>query len=428
MLYKNWLIESSNVETPDCPPLKDDIETDCLVIGGGVTGLHAALKLIESGKEVVLLEKDQCGSSSSGKSAGFLTPETELDLGQLIETHGQEKARVIYDIPSKGVDLIVGNIQEHQFDCDFRKQDTLYFSDKTSHNKIIEEEAKNRKENDLPYELLDKTGLKTIHPGKGYIKAMKYPGSYGINSFAYCKEMKKLLLKKGAMVFEGSEVRTLKGNTAKTHLGSVKAKNILVCIDKMKTEFHEDFSRQYYHLQTYVSVSEPLEDEEMKAIFPDRELMCWDSRLIYIHYRPVGDNRILIGGSSPWVTYLPYYKHSPRVISSFIKKLKKAFPVIKDVKFNYYWSGMLDVTKDLIPMVDYDKNNRSIQYALGCAGLNWAAYCGDYMARRVLDPNIEDLTEFLGSGRKFWISANLQRILGKRISFFLNHLYEFFKT
>lgn len=426
MLYKNWLeIEYSDEKIPPLPSLREDIKTDCLVIGGGITGLHAAQKLADSGREVVLLEKNECGSSSSGKSAGFLTPESEEDFQKLIQRYGKEKAKIIYAIPSKGVDLILDNINKYKFNCDLKKQDSLYFSTKPSHNSVIDEEAEAREENGFPYEILDGVELKKIHPGRGYLKALRYPGSYGINSFAYCAELKELLLKNGVKIYEGSEVNTLEGNVAKTHLGSVTANNILVCIDKMKTEFHEEFSKKYYHIQSYVAVSEPLSDEKIKSIFPDGDLMCWDTKWDYIHYRPVSHNRIIVGGSSPWTAYLPYYKYSPKVISVFIKKLKKAFPVLGGIEFKYYWSGMIDVTKDLVPIVDYDKSNKSIQYAMGCAGLNWAAYSGDYMARRIVDPsNTDDLSEFLGADRGFLISNNLQKILGKRLSFFINHIYE----
>ncbi|HYU64706.1 MAG TPA: FAD-dependent oxidoreductase [Candidatus Paceibacterota bacterium] len=426
MIYKNWLqTESLSVKTLDCPPLKENIKTDCLIIGGGITGLHAALRLIDSGKEVVLLEKDVCGSSSSGQSAGFLTPDSEEDFQKLIQRYGEEKAKIIYHIPLKGVSLIVDNINKYNFKCDLRKQDSLYFSTKSSHNAVITEEAEAREANGFPYQLLNRAQLKKVHPGKGYLKGLRYPGSYGINSFAYCQEMKNLLLKKGVKIYEESEVHKIEGNTANTHLGTVTAEDIFICIDKMKTEFNKDFSKKYYHIQTYVAVSEPLSDKEMKDIFPEGELMCWDTRWDYIHYRPITDNRIIIGGSSPWTAYLPYYKYSPKVISSFIKKLRKSFPTIDDVEFNYYWAGMLDVTKDLVPIVDYDKGNKTIQYAMGCAGLNWAAYCGDYIARRVIEPDkTEDLSEFLEADRKFWVSNSIQNILGKRISFFINHVYE----
>ncbi len=429
MLYENWLHTAAlSIKTSYCPPLKDNLTTDCLVIGGGIAGLHAALRLVEKGKKVILLEKRTCGGSSSGQSAGFLTPESEEDMRQLIIKHGIKKAKTLYNVPFEGVNLIVNTAKKNNFNCDLRKQDSLYLSAKKSHDSLIEEETEFRKEMKLSYQVLDEKGLAKYHPGVGYRKAVRYSGSYGINSFAYCQEMKNLLLSKGVKIYESTEVTRLEKNTAKTHIGSVKAKNIIICVDKMKKEFDKEISRKFYHLQTYLAISEPLSDEEMKSIFPNGELMCWDTNLVYIHYRPVNGNRILVGGSSPWATYYPQYYHSSRIIEPFINTLKKRFPKIKDIEFTQYWSGLIDVTQDLAPIADYDKNNKSIQYAMGCAGLNWAAYCGDYLARRVIDPQkTEDLSEFLGSNRKFFVPIWLQRILGKRITFAISNLREMMK-
>ena len=426
MFYQVWWENSpSGIKTDPCPPLDKDIKTESLVIGAGIAGLQAALKLINAGKQVVLLEKSICGGSSTGRSAGFLTPESEEDFKKLINRYGQSRAKAIYEIPLQGVNIILNNIRENNFNCDLRKQDSLYFSNNVSHNDQISDEAETREENRLPYKLLSKSELMKIHPGRGYLNGLLYGGSYGIDPLAYCQEMKKLLLKKGVQIYENSEVHELRGNTAKTHLGSVEAEKILICIDKMKGKFNKIFSKKYYHVQTYVAVSEPLSVEEMKKIFPEKELMCWDTRWDYIHYRPIEGNRILVGGSSAWTGYFAQKNRSSKVIQSFIQKLRVAFPLLNDVSFNNYWSGFIDVTKDLVPIVDYDAENPSIQYALGCAGLNWAAYAGDYMASRVIDPqHTHDLSEFLGANRRFWVSNTLQSLLGKKISFFINHLYE----
>ena len=429
MLYENWLHTGSlNIKSPYCEPLKDNISTECLVIGGGIAGLHAALRLAENGKKVVLLEKRICGGSASGQSGGFLTPESEEDISKLIKKHGKEKAKIIYEIPFKGVKLITETIKKHKFNCDFRKQDSLYVSIRKSHDLKIEEEKETREELGLPYEFLNQKKLQKYHPGRGYTLGLKYPGSYGINSFAYCQEMKNLLLKKGVQIYEDTEVRKIEKNTAKTHLGSVKARSIIICIDKMKKEFDEEYSKKCYHIQVYVAISEPLNKKEMKSLFPNGELMCWDTKWNYAFYRPVEGNRLLIGGSSTLTGYSPKYIHTPRVITSFIKTLKKRFPEIKDIKFTHYWSGLLDITKDLAPVVGYDRRNSSMQYVMGCAGLNWAAYCGDYAARRLLNPKkTENLTEFLGADRKFTFSDLFQRIFGKPITFALSHLHELLK-
>ncbi len=429
MLYENWLQAiSSNIKTPYCPQLKKNVSTECLVVGGGIAGLHSALRLINSGKKVILLEKTICGGSSSGQSAGFLTPESEEDMRQLINKHGIKKARLLYNVPFEGVNLIVNTIKKYKFKCDLRKQDSLYFSTKKNHDKFIEEETNVRKEMKLPYQYLNEKGLKKNHPGIMYRKGIKYSGSYGINSFAYCQEMKNLLIKKGVKIFESTEVTGIEKNVTKTHLGSVRAKNIIICIDKMKKEFNDEISKKVYHLQTYLAVSEPLSDNEMKSIFPNGELMCWDTNLAYIHYRPINGKRLIVGGSSLWTAQHSQNSPSSKIIQSFIDTLKKRFPQIKKLDFNYYWSGLIDVTQDLAPIADYDRNNNSIQYAMGCAGLNWAAYCGDYLAKRVISPKeTEDLSEFLGANRRFFIPVWLQKIVGKRITFAISNLREMLK-
>ncbi len=429
MLYENWLHTSSpELKTHYCPPLKENLSTECLVVGGGIAGLHSALRLINNGKKVILLEKTICGGSSSGQSAGFLTPETEEDMRQLINKHGIKKAKLLYNVPFEGVNLIVNTIKKYKFKCDLRKQDSLYFSTKKNHDKFIEEETNVRKEMKLPYQSLNEKGLTKNHPGIGYRKGIKYSGSYGINSFAYCQEMRNLLIKKGVKIFESTEVTGIEKNIAKTHLGSVRAKSIVICIDKMKKEFNDEISKKFYHLQTYLAVSEPLSDKEMKSIFPNGELMCWDANLAYIHYRPINGKRLIVGGSSLWAATHSQENHSSKIIQSFIDTLKKRFPKIKKLDFNYYWSGLIDVTQDLTPIADYDRNNKSIQYSMGCAGLNWAAYCGDYLAKRIISPKeTKDLSEFLGANRKFFIPVWLQKIVGKRITFAISNLREMLK-
>lgn len=429
MLYQNWLITGLlHIRPTYCAPLKADKVCDVLVIGGGFAGLHAALRLANEHRKVILLEKNLCGSSSSGQSGGFLTPESEEDFAKLIKKYGKESAEHIYTIPQKGVDLIVATAHRNRFKCDLRKQDSLYLSSIRGHNKSIEEEAAMRQEYGFSYELLDQEGLERVHPGKGYLRGLKYPGSYGINSFAYAQELKNLLIRKGVAIYEDSEVHAIEGNMARTALGTVTAKHICICIDKMKEEFNQDISKHYYHIQTSMSVSEPLSPGALTSLFPTGELMCWDTRWNYIYYRPIYGNRLLVGGSSAWSTYDKSASYSPKVIVKFINELKERFPVLQPVDFPFYWSGLIDVTKDLTPIADYDPQNNTIQYAMGCAGLPWAAFCGDYIARRIIDSaKTEDLSSFLGIGRKHILGRGIQSILGKRIVFGLNHLMHLLK-
>lgn len=103
--------------------------------------------------------------------------------------------------------------------------------------------------------------------------------------------MKTVLLERGVQVYESSEVTRLHDHTVTTHLGSVTADKVIFCVDKAQPELTR-YSKNIYHAQTFLSVSEPLEDQDVKEIFPNEPMQCWESDLVYTYFRLTGD-RIL---------------------------------------------------------------------------------------------------------------------------------------
>src|SRR5579872_3400347 len=94
-------------------PLMHDITTDVLVIGGGMAGLTTAQKFRDKGLSVVLIEKNYCGAGASGKSSGFITPDSELSLFELMHIFGTEKGKKIWQLIGSGVDIIRNNINNY---------------------------------------------------------------------------------------------------------------------------------------------------------------------------------------------------------------------------------------------------------------------------------------------------------------------------
>jgi gamma-glutamylputrescine oxidase len=423
MILQNWWYTTLlNTESEFQPPLRSDIDCEVAVIGGGMAGLHAALELSRMGKKVVLLERNICGGSSTGKSAGFLTPDSELELSQLVRRYGKEGARSVWSIPVQGIEHIKQAIEEFDLKCDFRTQDSLFVGIGKSGAKDVRDEVESRQQLSFSSELYDTKELNKINSGQGYKAGVRYGNTYAINPLLYAQELKRVLVARGVKIFEGTEVHAINGHIAQTHLGSVSAEQFIVCVDKMKKSF-SPIAEQTYHAQTFLCISEPLEEADITAMFPQGELQCWDSRLVYSYYRLTGDRRLLLGGGSAVTTFSPADVTSPRIINSVISDFKKRFPKMKHVEFIQYWPGRIDTTKDIMPIVDwFDSEN--IQYVLGCVGLPWAAFCGTYAARRLFAPHTcEEYCRYLGANRGFLIPPWLQRIVGKMISFSINNAY-----
>jgi len=85
--------EQGTRPTRELPPLNGDRKTEIVVVGGGVAGLACAQALSEQGRKVLLLERDACGSGASGRSSGFITPDSEMELSDLVRRRGPESAK-----------------------------------------------------------------------------------------------------------------------------------------------------------------------------------------------------------------------------------------------------------------------------------------------------------------------------------------------
>jgi gamma-glutamylputrescine oxidase len=98
-----------------------------------------------------------------------------------------------------------------------------------------------------------------------------------------------------------------------THAGSVTADHIIVAIDKMDPSI-SPVAHEAFHAQTFLSVTEPLPDRELRILFLSGEQMhFWYSKLVYSYFRLTGDNRLLLGGGTPVTTYLRDAFDNPRV-------------------------------------------------------------------------------------------------------------------
>ncbi len=424
LLLQNWWYTTLMLTDADgCPPLMENISCDVLVVGGGMAGLHAAQRLAEGGKSVVLLERNICGGSSTGKSAGFLTPDSELELHQLIRRYGIEGGKRMWDMADIGIKRIVRNCKEHNLDCDLQEQDSLFLGIGRSGRTAVHEEAATRKAAGYESVVYESNTLRdVINHARGYSAGIRYKGTYAINPLLYAQDLKRTLLQKGVRIYESTAVTEVIGHKAKTHLGSVEAQHIILCIDKLKRGL-SDIAEKVYHAQTFLSVSEPLSTEEVDELFPQGPMLCWDSKLVYTYYRLTGDKRLLLGGGSALTTFTAVDVTSPRVINHVIANFRTCFPFLKHHEFIQYWPGRIDTTRDLVPIVDSDPHRKHVQYVLGCVGLPWATFCGDYAARKILEPGLNTHDQYLRLDRRFFIPDILQRLFGKMFAFSMNNAW-----
>ena len=409
---------------PLCPPLQKEIKCDVLIIGGGMSGISAAVTFIGKGLKVVVLEKSIIGGSSSGRSAGFLTPDSELELSQLIRRYGIEGAKKLWEVPVHGIELIKSHVEKYKIECDFRKQDSLFLGIGTDGKQDVEDEMSSRQSVGFTNQkLYDENSLKNILKSEGFTAAVRYDQTYGIDSLQYLQGMKNILVENGIEVFENTEVHSISGNTAITHSGKVTADQIVVAMDKMDSKFNQR-ANEIFHAQTFLSISEPLNDREIQEMFPTgEEFQMWDSTLVYSYWRLVKGNRVLLGGGNALTTFLKQAWYHEGVIDGVHSRFKSHFPFLKSLRFTQYWPGLIDNTRDLLPTIVKDSNNPSIHFILGVVGLPWASFSGNFVARNILneaDAEDQKYYDYFSDRRYFAFPMWLEKLFGKPILFSLS--------
>ncbi len=427
MLLQNWWYTSLLSKPYEkINPLAEHLHCDVLIVGGGMSGVSAAHAFVGKGLKVVLLEKNILGGSSTGKSAGFLTPDSELELSQLIRRFGVNGAKEIWEVPVRGISYIKRNVEQYGLDCDFQVQDSLFLGIGKDGWKDVQAELKSRNSVGFESKIYDEQELKKIITATGYTGAVSYQDTYGISGLQYCQAMKQVLTDQGIIVHEATEALRISDHTVYTHGGSVTADKIIICIDKMQPAFSH-FADDVFHAQTFLSISEPLTDKEMAAIFPSgQRYQCWDSTLVYSYFRLTGDNRMLLGGGSAFTTFLSKEDHSSRIIDEVIRNFKRFFPELNNLKFIQYWPGLIDSTRDLLPTLVRDEQAPHLHFCFGVVGLPWASFCGNFLAECVLDTNRHEQQkyfEYFSSRRHFAFPIWIEKIFGKPILFSLDNYW-----
>jgi gamma-glutamylputrescine oxidase len=406
------------LKRPHTECLRTDLSVDVAIIGGGMAGLSAAQSFAKKGKKVLLLEAYYCGAGASGKSSGFITPNSELGLADFIRLHGELGARMIWSHIESGVEHIRKNIKEYNLECDYNEEDSLEVANSRWSLKKIREEHESLIKLGFKTNFFSQEQLSSILSSKAYFGGVTYPGTFGINAFKYCQQMKDILVKEGVTIYEETPVLEFTDHEIITLHAKVKADFIVVCTDRFTPNFNR-LTKEIYHIQNFLMISQQLKEHEIRALFPNKNHMVWDSDLLYSYYR-ISANRLLLGGGSLLMAYNKYEVHQSLYnYHKLTKYFQKKFPQIT-IQFEQIWPGMIGLSKDIAPIAGPDKKSPSIYYIAAAAGLPIAAMLGNYSAAHLVDGS-DELKDYFSPYRSFLINKWLQTIIGTKLSFALSN-------
>lgn len=348
---------------PAQPQLAGSTAADVCVVGGGYTGLSAALSAAEAGYAVTLVEAHRIGWGASGRNGGQMIPGLRWSATDLVERFGQETAQRLFSVGNTARARVHDRIARHGIACDLRHG---HF---TAACKPADLTAMERELECLDYVMgYDAAQLVLPEQTAGIVSAKGYHGgiydSAGghLHPLNYALGLAEAARAAGVQLYEGSPVIHVTGGdrpTVKTAHGSVSARYVVLACDAFMGEVDADLGRYTMPVANYNIATEPLGEDRARALIPSGAAIS-ESRFVLNYYRLSADNRLIFGGGEK------YTPRPPRDVAGFVRPyMEAAFPNVKGIGIDYAWGGLVGVTMNRLPHFGRKGN---IFYAHGYSG------------------------------------------------------------
>lgn len=338
---------ASAIDMPSFPILDEDRRCDVCVIGGGFTGLSAALHLAEAGYDVVLLEGRRVGWGASGRNGGQLGYGQRKAQDDLEAAVGKQHARQLWDLFLEARTLVRDRIRKHDIPCDLR-DGSMNVAHKRSYADYYKGYAeKLQREYDAnTIHFLDQSEAREKSGSDAFFGGLIDTDGGHMHPLNYALGLARAARDAGVRIHENSLVTGYKAGppaTVSTTRATVSADFVLLGCNGYLGKLEGRAAGKIMPINNYVIATEPLGEDAASALIPGDESIA-DTRFVVNYWRRSADHRLLFGGGES------YSSRFPEDIASFVKPHMSAiYPHLKDVRIDYAWGGTLAITMTRMP-------------------------------------------------------------------------------
>lgn len=363
---------------PSRPAAAGEISVDACVIGGGYTGLCAALHLAERGYDTVLLEAERVGFGASGRNGGQINTGLRKNPMDLVALFGRDMAKQMFALAEEARALVRERVARHAIACDL-KRGSLYVAHKQRDPEWMAEEVDTFRDvfGYSALRLLSKAELEERLGSRRYFGAIADDGAGHLHPLNYALGLADAAKAAGARICEQSRVTHVAPGEVRTAAARIKARHILLGCNAYLGGLEPRIAGRIMPISNYILATEPLADEEARALIRDDVAVC-DTKFVVDYYRLSADRRLLFGGGET------YSAGEPADIAAFVRPyMLKVFPQLAGKRIDHAWGGRLAITMNRLPHLG--RLPGDIYFAQGYSGQGVALAClaGKLMAEAI---------------------------------------------
>ncbi|PKP88272.1 MAG: FAD-binding oxidoreductase [Alphaproteobacteria bacterium HGW-Alphaproteobacteria-17] len=322
-----------------------DYACDVAVIGGGFTGLSAALACAERGFSVILIEAEHVGFGASGRNGGQLIPGLRWAASELEAEFGGERADALFDLCWRD-NRVKARIEKHGIECDLKaghleaawtsadfdamRREADYLAARFGYDSQVVAKA------DMGAHIASPLYHGGIHdPQGGHFHPLNY--ALGLARAAKAAGVRILEGRRADLIHDFDPGELFIGDA------TIQARYFIDATDSWIGDLEPDLGRYTVPIMNYNIATAPLAESD--ALLPSDAAVA-DSRFVLNYFRLSADKRLIFGGGER------YSQTPPRDIAAFVRPfMAQVFPQIADARIDYGWGGAVAVTMNRLPHI-----------------------------------------------------------------------------
>jgi gamma-glutamylputrescine oxidase len=329
------------------PAFAGEARADVAVIGGGFTGLSAALHLARAGADVALLEAECIGFAASGRNGGQMHSGFRKTQAELERRLGKERAQGLWRIAEEGKALIRALVRENRIDCALRDGVIVAAHSRRAARALETETAFLN----MRYGYRQARFLSAEETNRVIGTAVYYGGQYDgggghFHPLAFALGVAEAAEKAGAKLFEQSRVTAMEAGNGGVAVvlpnGMLRAETAILACDGLSPLLAPALEPYLAAVESHIVTSEPLAPQQRAGILKNGAAVA-DTRHVVDYYRMSGDGRLLFAGGE----YL--FGTPPDVFALVRPHMLRVFPQLSGVRLTHAWGGTVSITRTRMP-------------------------------------------------------------------------------
>ena len=363
------------------PELDSELTADVCVIGGGFTGLSAALNLAELGMDVVLLEAERIGFGASGRCGGMIGSGQRKDVLEVEEQFGIDRSKQLWKFAEQAKQEIRDRVAKQEIPCDLQYGQLIGVHKRSFMGWAQEISDALTDRYDYPFcQALDAEQTREYVATDDYVEGFYDPEAMTLHPLNYTLGIANAAAAAGVRIFENSRVSGYTRSdpaVVSTAKGSVKAAHVVLGCNGYLGDLEPRSAGKIMPINNFMVATEPLGKERALELINGR-FGIHDTRFVVNYFRLSDDYRLLFGGGE---NYRPGF---PADIAKFVRYyMLRVFPQLKDANIEYAWGGTLAVTVNRLPHLGRLEPNVFYGQGYSGHGISTATFAGKVIAEAI---------------------------------------------